>query len=90
MVARVAGGRRIAQLRFPFRVTSPEPVATEIMSKPVVTVGEDTDAAEIARLLTTYRIKRVPVVRDGRVVGIVSRENLLRWMANEAHPRRQA
>ena len=68
----------------------PERVAIEIMSKPVVTVGEDTDAAEIARLLTTYRIKRVPVVRDGRVVGIVSRENLLQWMANEAHPRRQA
>ena len=68
----------------------PERVASEIMSKPVVTVGDDTDTAEIARLLTTYRIKRVPVVRDGRVVGIVSRENLLRWMANEAHPRRQA
>ena len=33
----------------------PERVAIEIMSKPVVTVGEDTDAAEIARLLTTYR-----------------------------------
>jgi len=68
----------------------PERVASEIMSKPVVTVGEGTDAAEIARLLATHRIKRVPVVRDGRVVGIVSRENLLRWMANEAHPRRQA
>ena len=67
-----------------------ERVARDIMSRPVVTVGEDTDTAEIARLLTTYRIKRVPVVRDGRVVGIVSRENLLRWMANEAHPRRQA
>ena len=68
----------------------PERLASEVMSKPVVTVGEDTDTAEIARLLTSYRIKRVPVVRDGRVVGIVSRENLLRWMANEAHPRRQA
>jgi CBS domain-containing protein len=68
----------------------PERVASEIMSKPVVTVGEDTGAAEIARLLTIHRIKRVPVVRDGRVVGIVSRENLLRWMANEARPRRQA
>ena len=62
------------------------------MSKPVFTVGEDTDAAEIARVLLALhiRIKRVPVVRDGRVVRIVSRENLLRWMANEAHPRRQA
>lgn len=61
----------------------PERVASEIMSKPVITVGEDTDAAEIARLLATYRIKRAPVVRDGRVVGIVSRENLLRWMMTE-------
>ena len=68
----------------------PERVASEVMSKPVITVSEDTDTAEIARLLATHRIKRVPVVRDGRVVGIVSRENLLRWMANEAHPRRQA
>ena len=66
----------------------PERVASEIMSKPVVTVGEDTDTGEIARLLTTYRIKRVPVVRDERVVGIVSRENLLRWMVNEERGRR--
>jgi CBS domain-containing protein len=61
----------------------PELVARDVMSRPVITVGEDTDAGEIARLLTTYQIKRVPVVRDGQVVGIVSRENLLRWMANE-------
>jgi hypothetical protein len=53
------------------------------MSKPVVTVSEDTDAGEIARMLAAYRIKRVPVVRNGQVVGIVSRENLLRWLANE-------
>src|SRR6516165_9388651 len=68
----------------------PERLASEVMSKPVVTVGEDKDTAEIARLLTTYRIKRVPVVRDGRVVGIVSRENLLRWMANEERSRRSS
>jgi CBS domain-containing protein len=65
------------------RVLRRERVASEIMSKPVVTIGEDTDTAEIARLLATHRIKRVPVVRDGRVVGIVSRENLLRGMVNE-------
>jgi CBS domain-containing protein len=62
-----------------------ERVASEVMSKPVITVGEDTDAGEIARTLATYRIKRVPVVRNGQVVGIVSRENLLRWLANEEH-----
>jgi CBS domain-containing protein len=52
--------------------------AKDVMTAPVVTVNEDTDAREVARLLTAYRIKRVPVVRDGRVVGIVSRGDLLR------------
>jgi CBS domain-containing protein len=61
----------------------PERVASDVMSKPVITVGEDTDTGEIARMLAAYRIKRVPVVRSGQVVGIVSRENLLRWLANE-------
>ena len=61
----------------------PERVASDIMSKPVITVGEDTDTGEIARLLAAHRIKRVPVVRNGQVVGIVSRENLLRALASE-------
>jgi CBS domain-containing protein len=61
-----------------------ERTAGEVMSKPVLTISEDTDAAEIARLLRAYRIKRVPVVRNGRVVGIVSREDLLRCVAEQA------
>ena len=61
----------------------PERVASDVMSKPVVTVEEHTDTAEIARLLAAHRIKRVPVVRNGQVVGIVSRENLLRALASE-------
>ncbi len=60
--------------------------ARDIMAAPVVTVEEDTDAGEIARLLQTYRIKRVPVIRDSRVVGIVSRADLLRTMAQESAP----
>jgi predicted transcriptional regulator len=47
----------------------------------LVTVSEETDFSEIARLLTAHRIKRVPVVRDGRVIGIVSRADLLRGLA---------
>src|SRR6202035_2744387 len=61
----------------------PERIASDIMSRPVITIAEDTDTAEIARLLAAHRIKRVPVVRNGRVVGIVSRENLLRVLASE-------
>lgn len=63
-----------------------ERLARDIMAGPVVTIGEDTDAGEIARLLQTYRIKRVPVIRDGRVVGIVSRADLLRAMAQQPAP----
>lgn len=63
-----------------------ESLARDVMSAPIVTVGEDTDAGEIARLLHAYRIKRVPVVRDGRVVGIVSRADLLRVLAEQPAP----
>lgn len=52
--------------------------AGEVMSTPVVTVTESTDAVELARLFSSYRIKRVPVVRDSRIVGIISRVDLLR------------
>jgi CBS domain-containing protein len=55
---------------------APERTARDIMSTPVVTVGEDTEVGEIARLLAAYRVKRVPVVRDGRA-------NLLRALADQ-------
>ena len=50
------------------------------MSAPVITVSEGTEVGEITRLLVVHRIKRVPVVRDGRLVGIVAREDLLRTL----------
>jgi CBS domain-containing protein len=53
----------------------------QVMVAPVKTVGEDTPIEEIAELLEAHRIKRVPVVRNGRVVGIVSRADLLRALA---------
>jgi CBS domain-containing protein len=61
----------------------PERMARDVMSAPVVRVTETTEASEIAAILAQYRIKRVPVVRDGKVVGIVSRADLLRAMAAE-------
>src|SRR6516164_3252250 len=47
--------------------------ARDVMTREVVSVTEKTDLAEIAMLLETKRIKRVPVLRDGKLVGIVSR-----------------
>jgi CBS domain-containing protein len=62
-------------------VHSPDRRARDVMTAPVVTVGEETEIDEIARLLTAHRIKRVPVLRDGRIVGIVSRADLVRALA---------
>jgi CBS-domain-containing membrane protein len=48
----------------------------------VITVPEEAPLAEIARALEAHRIKRMPVVRDGRLVGIVSRADVLRGLAS--------
>jgi CBS domain-containing protein len=60
--------------------------ARDVMSEGVVTVDVDTPVAEIADLLERRRIKRVPVLRQKRLVGIVSRSNLLQAMASIARP----
>ena len=54
----------------------------EIMSTDVVSASEHTPLGEIANLLEKYRIKRVPILRDGKPVGIVSRSNLIQAMAS--------
>ena len=53
----------------------------DVMTRDVVSVTDTTELADIAILLETKRIKRVPVVRDGKLVGIVSRANLVRALA---------
>src|SRR3954469_11880535 len=52
--------------------------AKDVMTSGVTSVSETIELADIANLLETKRIKRVPVVRDGKLVGIVSRANLVR------------
>ena len=54
---------------------------SEIMSRDVTTVNEDTPVGDIATLLTERKIKRVPVVREGRLVGIVSRGDIVHAVA---------
>jgi CBS-domain-containing membrane protein len=49
----------------------------DVMSRNVITAREDTPAPEIARLMETHGIKRVPIVADGKLVGIVSRADFL-------------
>jgi CBS domain-containing protein len=52
-----------------------------IMSQQVYSVTEETSVEEIAQLMTTHRIKRVPVMNDGRLVGIVSRADIVNTIA---------
>jgi CBS domain-containing protein len=58
--------------------------ARDVMHCPVVTVAPDTGVAVVAQLLTANSIKRVPVVQDKRIIGIVSRADLVRGLAE--HP----
>jgi CBS domain-containing protein len=56
----------------------------EVMSTDVVSASEDTPLGEIATLLERHRIKRVPILRGGRLVGIVSRSNLIQALASSS------
>lgn len=55
--------------------------ASEVMTANVLSVEENTAIADIAALLEKHRVKRVPVMHGGKVVGIVSRANLLHALA---------
>jgi CBS domain-containing protein len=55
--------------------------AKDVMTREVISVTDTTELADVAMLLETKRIKRVPVLSDGKLVGIVSRANLVRALA---------
>jgi hypothetical protein len=57
-----------------------------MMTHPVITVDAETPMSEVAALLESKGIKRVPVTFNGRLVGIVSRANLLRALASRLQP----
>ena len=59
------------------------PVARVLMSSPVITVGEATDVKEVARILAVHSIDHALVVREGRMLGIVSRADLVRALLAE-------
>jgi CBS domain-containing protein len=55
--------------------------ARDLMKSPVITVSCETRLAEIAHLLMSHRVKRLPVVRMGKLVGIISRADLISTVA---------
>lgn len=68
----------------------------DVMAKQVFTVEQDTPAIDIAALFEQHRIKQAPVVKDGSVVGIVSRFDFVRALVartqrrQDAHPKSDA
>jgi len=56
-----------------------------IMSKNVVSIAEETPVEKIARLMTTHKLKRVPVLRGQMMVGIVSRADIVGAIAMGKH-----
>jgi CBS domain-containing protein len=54
----------------------------EIMSRHVISASEDTSLGDIATLLERHRIKRIPILRDSKLVGVVSQSNLIQALAS--------
>lgn len=59
--------------------------ARDVMTRHVLTVAPGTSLSEVADILDTHRVRRVPVLESGRLVGIISRSDLVRKLA-EAIP----
>lgn len=53
---------------------------SECMSKDVIACSQDTPVQDISRLLVQKNIKRVPIVKEGKLLGIVSRRDILNGM----------
>jgi len=61
--------------------------ARDVMSQPVVSVSPDATLTDVVNLMTARRIKRVIVLEHGKLVGVITRSDLLRMLhAREAMP----
>lgn len=65
---------RIVETNFaPLAVT-----ASQVMSTPVITINEDASLEEAVKLMTRNRVKKLPVVRDEKLVGVITSMDLVR------------
>ena len=56
----------------------------DAMSVDVISVEEDTELSTVADMMEDHRVRTIPVVRDGRPVGLISRANLLQLFVGRA------
>lgn len=64
--------------------------AADVMTAPAVTVSADAPVAAVAELMISRRIRRVPVVENDRLIGIIARADLLRAVCRHPAPGRSA
>jgi len=58
---------------------------SQLMRKEVVTINEDTNLCEVARLMLTQKVRRIPILnKEKKVIGIVAREDIIKAYAKEA------
>lgn len=75
LVGSIGGGEGCGPL------SDPKLTAKDIMSAPVITSSDDSSVEEVLELMIENGIKRVPILRGGRLVGLVSRADLVRALA---------
>jgi CBS domain-containing protein len=66
--------------------TGEDATVGDVMSRPAVAVDVATPIDEVAATMARAGIKRVPVLREGALVGIISRADIVRWVAGAGQP----
>ena len=61
--------------------SSKETPVSEILSEPLITIAPDCSVDEAMRLITTHRIRHLPVTQGGTLVGLISIGDLVQWIA---------
>ena len=57
-------------------------IAGRLMSSPIITVASDTPVRQAVELMVTRKIRRLPIVDQGRLVGIVTERDLFKWSSS--------
>ncbi|MBP8129774.1 MAG: CBS domain-containing protein [Candidatus Hydrogenedentes bacterium] len=60
-------------------------LVSDVMTKPAITVAPELAISHCLRLMRMAGIRRAPVVKDGRLVGILSNSDVFRWLVEHAN-----